>query len=126
MSLYPTTILDAESAGLRPNPIPSGSLIVIPIDMTTVAMTQVMLVQVSYTQDYSLRTWLSLHPDGLAIAGVIPILKTAGIPLVIHIADQILPPDVNAIAVEPGQYMLNVLNLTNEANVFSFSKTDLA
>lgn len=125
MSLYPIIELDPEIAALDPNMLPAGTLIVLPVDMSSVQMVQIVLVQLSQTQDYSMRTWLSRYPDGIAIApGVFPVLRGQGLPFVIHTADQTPPENTNAIQVEAGNYILNILNLTNEINVFSFSTTD--
>jgi hypothetical protein len=137
MSLYPITTLDATTAGLNPNGIMPGTLIVIPIDMTTVQMTSFDLQHLSNTQDYSLRAWLSKYPDGVPIpssidgvatiaAGIYAIIKFSKLPMVIYIAGQTPPIDSFDILVSPGLYNLNILNLTNEVNVFGFIKTDLA
>lgn len=127
MSLFPITELDANTAAQGNNLLPAGTLIVIPIDMTSVRMTQITVAQVSATQDYSMRTWLSEFPDGVAIApGPFPVLRTSGLPFVVYITGQTPPDGCYAMLVTPGTYILNIVNLTNEANLFSFSKTDLA
>ena len=127
MSLYPTTVLDATTAASGNNLIPSGTLLVIPIDMTFTQMTQIGLAQLSLTQDYSLRTWVSVYPDGMPIGGIFPILRFASLPFTIYIAGQTPPQNTGyGVLVTPGSYYLNILNLTNEANVLRFSQIDLA
>lgn len=127
MSLYPTTVLDATTAASGNNLIPSGTLLVIPIDMTVTQMTQIGLAQLSLTQDYSLRTWVSVYPDGMPIGGIFPILRFASLPFTIYIAGQTPPQNTGyGVLVTPGSYYLNILNLTNEANVLRFSQIDLA
>lgn len=126
MSLYPTTIIDPDAA-LGNNAIASGTLISIPIDMTNSQMIQIVLSQLSLTQDYSLRTWVSIYPDGKAIApGLFPILRNGGLPFIVYVPGQTPPSNTYAIQVTPGSYYLNILNLTNEANVFSFNLIELA
>ena len=127
MSLYPTIVLDAATAALDNNFIPPGTLVVIPIDMTVPQMTQISMAQLSLTQDYSLRTWVSVYPGGRVIDALFPILRTVGLPFIIYVAGQTPPANATyTILVTPGNYYLNILNLTNEANVFAFSQTDLS
>lgn len=127
MSLYPTTVIDGTTLALDPNRILPGNLIVSPVDMTVTQMLQITLQQMANTQDFSLRTWVSLYPDGIAFApGNIPILKWANVPIVIYVPSQIIPEDTIGILVQPGKYFLNILNLTNEHNVFGYSQTVLA
>ena len=127
MDLYPTTVLDAATAASDNNTIPSGNLIVIPIDMTVTQMTQITLRQISLTQDYSLRMWLSVYPHGMTVEpGMFPVLRFGGVPFVIYVAPQTPPSDTYPIFVLPGVYMMNILNLNNETNMFTFSQTILA
>lgn len=126
MSLFPITLLDPTTAASGFNTLSSGTLVVIPLDMTTVVMTQVTVVQASLTQDYSLRGWISVYPDGIALASVFPILRGNGLPIVVYAPLHTPPEACIPIAVPAsGIYYLNVLNLTNESNVFAFTKTDL-
>lgn len=132
MGLYPITFLDAITAALAPNSIPSATLVAIPIDMTTVQMTQITVAQLSFTQNYSLRAWLSIDPAGIPLKpntppDFFPVLGVlVGLPIVIYTAPQTPPVNTIDIVVAAGNYIFNILNLTNELNVFGFSKTDLA
>ncbi len=133
MTLYPITILDAVDAVLEPNPILSGTETIIPIDMTTTLMTELTVFQMSNTQDFSLRAWLSKYQNGIALpsigfatGGNYPIRRFGGVPIIIYVAGQSPPANTFPIEVTPGQYYLNILNLTNEQNIFGFTKTDLA
>jgi len=118
MSLYP--IIPITPSG---NPIiaPSGNLLIATIDMTTTTMLKINLTHLSSSQDYSLRLWLSVQPDGMALApGHFPLLHSAMLPIIVYTTGQ--PPDNTiAIRVSPGQYALNILNLTNEQNVLAFT-----
>ncbi len=135
MSLYPIIQIDPSIAVLDPNKIPSGTLIVIPIDMTTVNMTSLTISQVSNTQDFSLRAWVSIYRDGDALpspalpqpsSGIYPVLRWVGLPLVLYLPGFTPPDDTVPIALPgPGLYYFNLLNLTNELNYFGFGKTDL-
>lgn len=132
MALYPITTLTPATASVEPNLLPSGTLFVIPIDMTTVNMTQLTLNQMSNTQDYSMRAWVSQFPDGIPLpssvgTGIYPVMKWDGLPIVVYLSGQTPPENTYSIEVpSSGIYNLNVLNLTNMANYFGFSKTDLA
>jgi hypothetical protein len=124
--LYPSITLDPLIANLHNNVVPSGTLVVLPIDMTSVQMTQIKMLQISFTQDFSLRAWLSVYPGGTPLPpGYFPLLRTSGVPFVVYCAGQTPSPPDLASLVEPGRYMLNVLNLTNVENEFSFNKMDL-
>ena len=132
MSLYPTTVLDAVTAALNPNPIQPGNLIVIPIDMTSTLMTSIDLQQMSNTQDYSMRAWLSVYESGIALpsdanpAGIYPVIKFSQYNIIVYREGQTPPESTFPILVPAGEYFLNILNLTNELNYFGFTKTDLA
>lgn len=132
MGLYSTTMLAATAAVAAPNPIPSSTLVAIPIDMTTVQMTQITVAQLSFTQNYSLRAWVSTYPGGIPLnpdtpPDFFPVLANmVGLPIVIYTPSHTPPANTLDILVEAGSYVFNILNLTNEANVFGFSKTDLA
>jgi hypothetical protein len=126
MSLYPMTIKDASTLS-EPNLLASGSMIIAPIDMTTIQMTQITLQQMSNTQDFGIRAWVSLYQDGIALgAGNYPLLKFGGLPIIIHTSAQTPPDECFPVLVEAGPYFLNILNLTNSSCYFGFSKTDLA
>ena len=132
MSLYPIVILTPSEASIAPNLIMPGNLIVIPLDMTTIQMTSIDLQQVSNTQDYSMRAWLSVYQNGAplpssdGVSGIFPIIKFSLFPIIIYIESQTPPANSFPILVTPGLYNLNILNLTNERNVFNFSQTNLA
>lgn len=130
MSLYPTTVLDVITAAENPNPIQPGNLIVIPIDMTSTVMTTIDLQQMSNTQDFSMRAWLSIYPSGAALpsddnpAGIYPVIKFSQYNIVVYQNGQTPAESTFPINVLPGMYFLNILNLTNELNYFGFTKTD--
>lgn len=108
-------------------PIPSGALVSWPLDLTSASMIQIILAQLSLTQDYSLRAWISVYVNGIPLApGYVPVMQTGGLPLVVYISPQTPPANTFAVPVSPGLYVLNVFNLTNEANVLGYLATTLA
>ena len=127
MSLYKIVNLTPEEAADGPNFIQPGNLITIQIDLTIISMTSIDLSQMSQTQDYSLRAWVSKYPSGIFFPpGHYAVKKFGWSPIVIYKSPQTPPDDSFSIMVEDGKYYLNILNLTNETNVFGFMKTDLA
>jgi hypothetical protein len=107
-------------------PVPPSVRIDWPIDLSDGGMIVVTLVQVSETQDYSLRAWVSQYANGVPLApGYTPVYRGFGWPLTIYTAPQTPPPNTIAIAVTPGVYVLNVLNLTNELNVVAYNAITL-
>jgi hypothetical protein len=127
--LYPSFVLDPVLAAANPNVIPSGTLALIPIDMTVTQMTKIIVTQVSLTQDFGLRGWVSQYPLGISL--IVPLPDTFSLsrmtpaPLLIYVVDQIPLPDMILAPVLAGLYYLNILNLTNLPAVFAFFKTDL-
>jgi hypothetical protein len=114
-----------------PNLLPSGSLVLMSIDMTTTQMTRIIITQVSLTQDFGMRYWLSQYPAGVSVIGSSPhelaVSRMSPMPLIIYNVGQTPSDDRASLAqVMPGIYYLNVLNLTNCPAVFLFSTTDLA
>lgn len=120
--------MTADSLSTEPNLLPPGNLIVVPLDMTIVQMTQIMLQQMSNTQDYSMRAWISQFPGGIPLgSGIYSVLKFgAGLPIIVHVASQTPPENTFPVLVSPTEYFVNILNLTNEANFFGFLQTNLA
>jgi hypothetical protein len=130
-SLYPYSFLDPVTAMNGPNLLPSGSLVLMSIDMTTTQMTRIIITQVSLTQDFGMRYWLSQYPAGVSVIGSSPhelaVSRMSPMPLIIYNVGQTPSDDRASLAqVMPGIYYLNVLNLTNCPAVFLFSTTDLA
>ena len=130
MTLYPITNLSPLVAAIGGNLLPSGSLITIPIDMTIAQMTQIIVGQISQTEDFGMRGWISLYPDGISLisglSSVFPLMRMSPQPLVIYIQGQIPPVGAIEALVKPGQYYLNILNLTNTQSMFAFALTTLA
>ena len=100
--------------------ISSGTWIGLPLDLISSSQVQITLVQVSYTQDYSLRYWISLYPFGLPLAPPRPVMKTAQLPIRVCVPGY-GAEDAMRIEVEPGCYILNVYNLTNQSNLLEFT-----
>lgn len=130
MSLYPSITVDPNTAAASPTFVPAGQMILIPLDMTSVMMTQISLAQLSLTQDFALRAWVSPFPEGISVvaapSNVFPVMRTGGLPITVYVSPENPPTGTLPIEVIPGFYYLNILNLTNATTAFSFSKTDLA
>lgn len=128
--LYPVITFDPVVAAVNPNSLPSGTLALVVIDMTSVLMTQIYVSQVSLTEDFCMRGWVSEQPAGISIIfpfpDMFPLVRMTPRPLVIYVHGQ-TPPINNILApVTPGLYYLNILNLTNSPAMFAFSQITLA
>ena len=98
-----------------------------PVDLTNVNMIQITLAQLSQTQDYSLRAWVSVYEQGVPLPpGATPVMRISGFPFIVYTASQIPPAASIAVLVAPGVYVLNVFNLTNEQNILGYSMLTLA
>lgn len=128
--LYPYYLLDPVTAAINPNMLASGTVVLLPIDMTTILMTQIIVTQVSLTQDFGMRCWLSVYPLGVSLIAPLPdvfaLSRMTPRPLIIFVNDQVPPPNSILANVQPGLYYLNILNLTNHHSAFSFTQTNLA
>lgn len=128
MDFIDLDVLAVDQVAERTLSVASGNLIVFPVDSSGFDMLQITLTQLSQTQDYSLRFWVSVYPNGMPlIPGYVSILKAGGLPLVLFASGLIPPTDslLCPIAIRQ-QYMVNVLNLTNEPNVLGVTTTRLA
>ena len=127
--LYPHILIDTVTAGNGPNLLPSGTLALVPLDMTLTQMTRIIVTQVSLTQDFGMRFWPSAKPCGPSIISTWPrelaVSRMTPEALFIYAIGQ-TPGSGSLAQVAPGLYYLNILNLTNCPSVFMFSKTDLA
>jgi hypothetical protein len=127
--LYPSIQLDPITATGTPNLLPSGTIALIPLDMSVVRMMQIILVQVSLTEDFGMQAWVSQVPAGLSLItpfpNVFPLVSTTPRPLIIFLRGQTPTPGAILAQVISGQYYLNVLNLTNSPTMFGFAKTNL-
>jgi len=100
--------------------ISSGTWIGLPLDLSSSPQVQITLVQASYTQDYSLRYWISLYPFGVPLAPPRSVMKTAVLPVRVCVPGYGVE-DSMRIEVAPGVYILNVYNLTNQSNLLEFT-----
>ena len=127
--LYPTTTIALENIqGL--NLLNSSSLLLVPIIISSGIGITLSMEQVAPTQDYSMRSWISLLGDG----NFYP-TNTSFWYLPRIISQLVLVYDFNfpvpvgnylTIPVPPGNYLLNILNLVNAQNYFGFTSTILA
>jgi len=102
--------------------IASGRWIGIPLDMNSCVKQQITLTQASYTQDFSLRFWISIYPLGAPLYAPQPVLKTAVLPIVVFVeGTNVAPEDGIPISLPAGMYVLNVYNLTNEMNLLELT-----
>jgi hypothetical protein len=92
----------------------------------------VIIVQIApNTQDNALRCWVSHQMGGTQVVEYpinVAFWHANRVPNeIITVYDQALPPPVGAaLPLAPGSYYVNILNLTNEKNAFSFVLTDVA
>jgi hypothetical protein len=145
--LYPTTTIDlAQMAGMTR--LEASSLLVIPLIVTPSGVLRCAMMQLSPTQDYSIRGWLSRLPGGLFLpthASFWHFPRGYEQQIVIHDRALAVPDDPPGpgdqlgpygqrlgglgtrypLAVSPGSYCLNILNLVNGGNIFSFSATTM-
>lgn len=129
--LYPLTVAPDP---VRPNQyvIPNGNLYAFPF---TVAEGEAVNVVVAHTgigkQDHSLRVWVSAEPGHNPVVDrpihVVNWYPNRDAREYVTVYDSALaPPTVpGPLAVQPGTYFVNVLNLTNSENSFAFELTDL-
>lgn len=124
MNLYPIIWFSPAVAVLGPNLLPPGTLGVIPIDMKDGVMKQLTAAHVSLTQDFSLRSWISLYIDGISLMpnpGHFPLLRGNGLPIVLYHRFPPIFPCIPVRVTKPAIYYFNILNLTNEGNQFTFA-----
>ncbi len=129
MMLYPTTIVNDLAAIEGMSAVASSSSIVCPI--TIAAQTGILLsmVQLAPTQDYSLRAWVSYQPGGQflpTISSYWHLNRHNDQMIFVYDMNSPIPNtlcNVHAIPLPAGNYTLNILNLVNAENVFSFSST---
>jgi hypothetical protein len=106
--------------------LPSGGWIGLSLDLTTLVRAQITLTQLSYTQDFSVRAWISVYPNGIAVPpGPWPVLRTGGLPILVYTDAQMPMADIVPVPLAPAQYTLNLRNLTNEDNLVGYSRLNL-
>jgi hypothetical protein len=120
MELYPTTTVSVDQAA---NNIQSaqGALTVIPITIAPSSVTRFTVTQTSTAQDYTLRVWISQTRDGQALGDVWYASRVADKVRAFYTPDQSPPTGLVAIPLMAGNYYINVLNLTLQANSFTFA-----
>lgn len=129
--LYPTTTVDLAAMPAM-NLLEPGSLLVIPLTVAPGSGLLCSMLQLSPTQDYSLRGWLSRLPCGLFLPTntsywhfdryneqQVAIYDRARDPLPATLGN------LYPLAVAPGAYCLNILNVVNSENIFSFAAATL-
>jgi hypothetical protein len=126
MALYPYSTVQPAEAALAAIAIPSGCMVVIPVDMTVRQVMQIILRQVSQTEDFCLRAWISLRPGGPSIGTFItmPVAVFTPAPLIIYVGEMDLPMNCYPVQVVPGTYTLNIQNLINQATAVAYSSID--
>jgi hypothetical protein len=112
----------------------SGNVAYAPIAIGPGDAFEFTVTHVSPTQDHSLRCWLSGVPNGMSLTERLPLNywhanRTISEKVVIHDLSRSpiapAPGRLGTIAVPPGPYFLNVLNLVNAANVFALRVASL-
>lgn len=127
--LYPSITIDPTVATGTANMLPAGMVALIPINMSVVQMMQIILVQVSQSEDFGMQAWLSVAPAGLSLITPFPnvfsLMRTTPRPLILFLHGQTPPVDAIFAPVIAGHYILNILNLTNSAAAFGFAQSIL-
>ncbi len=126
--MYPYTVIDEVS----PNNIytvDSGSMLAFPITLGEEGVFEITPQHVAMgIQDHSLRLWVSREIGGPTLGrGPTERIHPNRTPKeTLKVYDAALDaPDGLALALEPGDYYVNVLNLVNSRNALSFLLTDL-
>ena len=133
MALYPTqTIALTDMAEM--NLLNSSSALVIPLTILPMHGWNIASTQLSPTQDYSIRLWISNTPSGNFLptnASYWHLNRYNDQQFVFYDLNaptpSPIPPSINIFPVPllPGNYFLNFLNLVNAENVFSFLATGI-
>lgn len=126
--LYPTTVIALPPDGMLA--INSGSLLAIAFSVRPGRGLAFAMAQLSATQDFSLRVWVSRTPGGLFVptnASYWHLNRTTEPILLVHDASgtPVTPYKPLALPLLPQSYHMNVLNLVNTENVCSFSSIEL-
>ena len=127
--LYPIAILDLPTMqGM--NAVNPGSAVATTFTLQPGSGWSMAMMQLAPTQDYSLRAWISALPGGQFLPTRMSYwhLNRKNAPVVV-VYDLAITPDSletgYAVPLLPGVYVLNILNLVNSENVFSFSATEI-
>ena len=127
--LYPTTMITIAAAeGM--SAIDAGSLVGITLTVRPRFGIMMAMAQLSPTQDFSIRAWVSDKAGGnfLPTNASYWELNRSPDQLVLVYDRAGVPPvsgNIRLIPVAPGFYVANVLNLINLENVFSFSSNEV-
>lgn len=109
--------------------VPSGNVANIQLNLPAGAYILIKLAQIGYAQDYSLRAWISVYSDGVPIEPEYNrefALNRQIESFVLYdrlATNLVLPSDLRNVPALPGSYILNILNIVNSINAFSFSQS---
>lgn len=132
--LYPITILQPADAENIPNIIMQGCLTAIPFTLHTGGGIIMSALQAALTEDFSIKAWFSSIPGGPPINYDPPVLSVFSLlrtPFEIVVYDPTVAPPAplsntsfqSFYPLPPGEIFLNLLNLINKPNVFTFGMT---
>lgn len=121
--LYPVETVLWSSALEHISTALSGCLTVIPFNFTD--KMEIVVTQTGFTQDYSLRVWVSDQRNGLPIGRDWIANKMPDQKRVLYSA-AMLPPTGVGILLEDGNYYINILNQTAASTTFSLMATTLS
>jgi hypothetical protein len=133
--LYPISVLEPADASLGYNTILQGCMVVIPFTLNENGAIIMKAVHAALTEDYSIKCWFSLLPNGSPINYEPPTNATFSLlrlPFEIVVYDPATEPPGTLNGEEvmqilnplpPGQLYFNLLNLINKQNIFTFSMT---
>jgi hypothetical protein len=132
--LYPITILQPDDAANIPNIIMQGCMTCIPFTLNNGGGIIISALQVALTEDFSIKGWFSSQPNGQPFDVDPPILATFSLlrsPFEIVVYDPSVSPPAplsntsyqSFYPIQPGLIYLNLLNLINRPNIFTFGMT---
>lgn len=124
--LYQTTVI-TELAEDRRYGVPGSTVLVFPFTIDAEQSKRIILFHTDITQqDHSLRSWVSREVAGTEIL-MYPLELSIWHPnrvphhvVTVYDKDMDEPEGVALLPVEPGEYFLHVLNLTNRQNSFAY------
>jgi len=122
--LYPVETVLWSTALAHMSTALSGCLTVIPFSFAE--KVEIIVTQTGFTQDYSLRVWVSDQRNGMPIGRDWIANKVPDQRRVLYSAGMVPPTSGVGIMLEDGDYYINILNQTAASTTFSLMATGLS
>ena len=121
--LYDIFTIQPTATGMQL--LPANQLGLFNIRLSPGQAYMISMMHIAQTEDFSIRSWFSKQPAGISIVSgtnqVMPLIRQPSVCILYDPSTPITVPNtVLAIQAEPGNYVLNFLNLANVENIFSF------